>query len=235
MCVPLHNVEKAHQGLVNGKVEQSVFNHLPFANLLDKLIDCAAEKKMSACHCEGAVHKRAEMRAARCLSTRPARIMKHSFIITLSVYRSRIAYLQVLWCELTGLPFCGLQNMLMTISLDYFHSAKCIGMLGGGTGACSTCCRVLQEVCFFHKCSRSVVGATCYCFGSSARRCHSLTFYSDTNRFSDIARECSSCLFSALVYYSRAFFNWASSLQPSVSPLGFPVLKTNALVVRTVK
>ena len=70
----------------------TVFTHLPFANLLDKQSAAEIKKNMSACLCECAMHRSPEnVREAKCLSTPLSQTRKHSFIVTLSVSRSRIA------------------------------------------------------------------------------------------------------------------------------------------------
>ena len=56
MCVPLHNVESAPRTFPwHGST--TMFNHLPFANLLDKLAECAAGRKKCVLEC--AVHESA--------------------------------------------------------------------------------------------------------------------------------------------------------------------------------
>ena len=67
----------------------TMFNHLPYSSLLDKLAECAAVRKKSVCLNAQCMRALENMCAVRCLSAPPAQIEKHSFIITLSISRSR--------------------------------------------------------------------------------------------------------------------------------------------------
>ena len=89
--VPMHDVEGAPR-TVQWHGWTTAVDHLPVANLLDKLTHVLRrEIKLSACHGECAAHKSAEnTRAEWWLSAPPAQIVEHPFIITLSVSRSRL-------------------------------------------------------------------------------------------------------------------------------------------------
>ena len=252
----------------------TVFTHLPFANLLDK--QSAAEiKNMSACHCECAMHRSPEnVREAKCLSTPLSQTGKHSFIVTLSVSRSRIALTpgssawvdgsSVLRTEKKTPPcwrwawisstspmvpataswyFCCMRVFSLSANVFSmpFLSYLQIGVLVGGNCACSTCSRPVREVRFWPmftfccRCDAFVLillqdGPTLWL----SPRWHSV----DINRLSAYARE---RFFSLIVHcafcgaHVLCGTSGRVSLQPHVFPLGFPYLKTNGLVVSTLK
>ena len=100
------------------------------------------------------------------------------------------------------------------------------------------------DVCFkkyvFDQCSRSAAVATCSLCGPSARHLHYFIFSAviscdknsvDTNRISDIARDCVLQLFlyCTLVMLTRCVLHWTIFAATKVFPPGFPVPNDDAL------
>ena len=128
--------------------------------------------------------------------------------------------------------------------LEYLHALQ-IGLRSGGSGTCSTCCRLRQVVRIFDKCSRSAALATCSLFGPHARRSHSfisLRLYLVTEILSipvvvqiSLAKVCA-------VFHST--FVMRTGLVEQLGAFGanncfslgaFAVKKTNALIVIILK
>ena len=152
------------------------FNHLPFANLLDKLNN-VLQGKMSACHCECTAYNSPEnMREVQCLSAhvhhhavglpKPHRVIPKFFGVSGRAFRSEekkktftILFTMSLNCSTlplvpilplpVGVLLRGSDVSVSTnmFSVPFFRFLQIgVWVLGGGNGACSTCCRLLPEV-----------------------------------------------------------------------------------------
>ena len=105
MYAPLHHVQRAPMTFRCHRLCSITFRTSTHesANLLEE--QSAAVMKLSACHCECAVHQNAAKHACGEVFIYTSRSDREAFVQRACFAKPHLRFLQLLWRECTGLPF----------------------------------------------------------------------------------------------------------------------------------